>query len=75
MKATLTFTLPEDQEQFQVASQAQEYYLALWDMDQWLRDRQKYDTAMVSADEAIDRAREHLHEILSGRGLSLDVLS
>ena len=64
MKATLTFTLPEDQEQFQVASQAQEYYLALWDMDQWLRDRQKYDTAMVSADEAIDRGNKPLSQYL-----------
>ena len=43
MKATLEFNLPEDQEEFNHATNGFNYYHALWEMDQWLRSEYKYN--------------------------------
>ena len=43
MKATLEFNLPEDQEDFNYATNGFNYYHALYEMDQWLRSEYKYN--------------------------------
>lgn len=76
MKATLEFTLPEDQADFTVAAQAQDWVLAMWDMDQWLRGRLKWPSDDVPDGylKALEDARDTLHEILADRNLDLEVL-
>ena len=42
MKAILEFDLPEDQEAFTGAAKAHAFFRCLWDMDEYLREQDKY---------------------------------
>ena len=43
MKAILEFKLPEDQEQFNVASKSMDWALLAWHIDQFIRNKIKYE--------------------------------
>ena len=66
---------PHQEEQFRAASQASSWVIAMNDLDQALRQWQRYHHSFITADEAIDAAREALHGILKVAGLDLEVLS
>jgi hypothetical protein len=72
-KATITFTLPEEQDDFYNAVHAGDYKMVLWDLNQKLRSKLKYDPTLddKSAD-AYQDARDMLHELLNDYGVSLD---
>ena len=42
MTATLTFNLPEDQEEFDIANKGGAWKLAMWDFRQALREKYKH---------------------------------
>jgi len=70
--ATLTFALPEEQEEFYLAAKGAEWRCVLEDMDGYLRGRLKYEEDLSEdADAALDAARQHLHALVAERGLSL----
>jgi len=69
--ATLTFQLPEEQEEFYLAAKGADWRCALEDMDGYLRGRLKHEELTPDAAKALSEAREKLHEFLSERGLSL----
>ncbi len=72
-KATITFTLPEEQLDFHDAVHASDYKAILWDLDQRLRSKLKYDDTLdnISA-TAYQDARDMLHELLNDYGVSID---
>lgn len=43
MKAILKFELPEDKEEFEVASQAMDWAILAWNIDQFIRNKIKYE--------------------------------
>jgi hypothetical protein len=43
MKATLEFNLPEDNEEFEMASKAMDWSILAWDIDQFIRNKIKYE--------------------------------
>ena len=43
MKAILEFNLPEEEEQFDVATKAMDWALLAWDIDQFMRNKIKYE--------------------------------
>ena len=43
MKAILEFDLPEDKEEFEVASKAMDWSILAWDIDQFIRNKIKYE--------------------------------
>ena len=43
MKANLEYNLPDDQEQFDVASKSMDWAFLVWDIDQFIRNKIKYD--------------------------------
>ena len=43
MKAILEFDLPEDKEEFEVASKGMDWALLAWDIDQYIRKKIKYE--------------------------------
>lgn len=61
MKAILEFNLPEDSHDHLVAVRSRDLANILWDVDQQLRNWQKYDHNFETADAVIDRLRELLH--------------
>jgi len=69
--ATLTFTLPDEQEEFYLAAKGADWRCALEDMDGYLRGRLKHEELTPDAAKALDEARQKLHEFLTKRGLSL----
>jgi len=75
MKATLEFNLPEDSHEFKLATKASDWWNVCWEMDQWLRAQYKYmPDGEYSKDkyETYEKCREHLHELMSENGVSLD---
>jgi hypothetical protein len=70
--ATLTFTLPEEAEDLDLARKGMDWKLVCEDMDNYLRGRLRYEEGLhEEADRALDAAREHLRELIADRGLSL----
>jgi hypothetical protein len=57
MKATLEYNLPEDRDDFNYANNGFNYYMALVEMDQWLRAEYKYNDK-----EEMYEVREKLRE-------------
>jgi len=69
--ATLTFTLPEEQEEFYHAAKGADWRMVVEDMDAHLRSKLKYEDLPEDVDKALDEARQRLHEFVAERGLSL----
>jgi hypothetical protein len=74
MKAILEFKLPEDASDHLLATHASDFYLSLFDMDQYLRNILKYGHEFKSADEALEKVREELHEIMTERNVSTEMV-
>jgi hypothetical protein len=74
MQATITYNLPDDQIEFELATSAHRMHSVLWDLDQWLRGRTKYAPDGISEGElkAYYACREQLRELISDNNLNLD---
>jgi hypothetical protein len=69
--ATLTFTLPEEQEEFDRAVQGGNWRMVVEGLDAHLRSRLRHEDLPDEVHAALDRARTHLYGLLEERGLSL----
>jgi hypothetical protein len=69
--ATLTFTLPEEQEEFYLAAKGADWRIVLEGMDNYLRGRLKHEDVSEDVATALDAARERLYTLVAERGLSL----
>ena len=67
MKATLEFNLPDDQDDFNYANNGFKYYMALVEMDEWLRTEYKYN-----GKEEMYEVREKLREIILSNNVNID---
>ena len=67
MKATLEYNLPEDREDFNYATNGFNYYMALVEMDEWLRSEYKYN-----GKEDMYEVREKLREIILENNVNID---
>jgi coproporphyrinogen III oxidase len=75
MQATLTFNLPDDSHEFEMATQGAKMHSVLWEMDQWLRAQYKYmPDAEYSEDKynTYEKCREHLWELIRENNVSFD---
>ncbi len=63
MKATLEFTLPEEQDEFDKAQQGMSYWLALEEMDGWLRNILKYGALPDEEQRIYQEVRDKLTSI------------
>jgi hypothetical protein len=75
MKAILEFNLPEDQTEYQIASDASKMFSALWDMKQYLRNKIKYSSDQMPQESynTFMQCKEELNDILSHHKLDLDI--
>jgi len=72
MEAILKFDLPEDKEEFDVATKAMDWAILAWDIDQYIRNRLKYQTEKLqttSANEELELLRNELHNLMQEDGL------
>ena len=66
MKAILEFNLPEDKEEFGVASRGMDWALLAWDMDQFIRNKIKYEQ---DSDDVLQLVRDKLNCLMEEKGL------
>jgi hypothetical protein len=69
--ATLTFSLPEEQEEFARAVQGSDWRMVVEDLDAHLRSRLRHEDLPDEVHAALERARTHLYTLLEERGLQL----
>lgn len=74
MKATLHFTLPDEDAEFRHAISGSRAIAVLFDLDQWLRARIKYSGDDVPEDviEAFEHTREHLRNLCIESNVDID---
>ena len=64
MKAIIEFSLPEEQEEYEIFNNARNYYAQLWDIDQYCRSVIKYDVDNdKSVNEVAEKIRSMLHDV------------
>ena len=68
MKATLTFDLPDDEENFHIAIQARDLHSAIWDFSRWLRTVGKHGEVESLP---LSEVSEKFYDILRERGIEL----
>ena len=73
MKAKLTFNLPDEQAEFDLATQGGKMYGALSDMSQELRTLLKYKELNEDELKVIERIRSRFYEILDDHQIKLIV--
>lgn len=73
-KATLTFNLPEEQSEFDLANNASKYYSVLWDLDQYLRNFVKYpsDREDPILTDTMAKVRDELWNLMNEHNLDLN---
>lgn len=72
-KATITFNLPEEQQEFNDAVHASDYKAVLWDLDQKLRSEIKYSEQIDNSTEsAYQNVRDMIRGFLEDYGVSID---
>lgn len=71
MKATLEFSLPDEQVEYECAVNGSKASAALNDFDQWLRAQQKYE-GKESID--VEVCRKVLRQTMQDNGLHFDMM-
>lgn len=71
MKSILEFNLPEEQEEFETANDGWKYKSVLFDLDNFLRNKLKYEELQPGEDAAYDRTRQELWNMINDYKLSL----
>jgi hypothetical protein len=72
MKATLTFTLPEEEHEYTNAVEGAKMRSILWDVDQWLRSKMKYEELSDGQYDAFKETRDHLRRLLIEENIDLE---
>lgn len=72
MKAILQFTLPEENHEYLNASQGAQMRSILWDVDQWLRAKLKYEELSDGQYDAFKETREYLRSLLIEENIDLE---
>jgi len=68
-KITVNFDLPEEQSEYDTFNNARNYYCALWDLSQQLRQWYKYDDRDSIS---IEELQNKFYEILDDNKVTLD---
>ena len=69
-KYTIEFHHDEEAE-FQMCNQAHDYWNALFDLDQWLRNKLKYEDINDEQYKAFEEVRNELHQKLNEYDINL----
>lgn len=69
MKAILEFELPEDKENFNAASRGMDWALVVWEMDQIMHKKVKYEELSDDSRKTIEELRLTMSDMLINRGL------
>ena len=65
MKATLEFTLPEENQEFETAANASQLASVITDFDRYIRNLRKYDNNLESVDKVLDQLHMELWALVN----------
>jgi len=71
MNATLKFDLPEERDDFEIAVNGWKYRSVLWDLDNFLRSKLKYEELNDGEYAVYEKVREQLWNLLNEDSLTL----
>ena len=71
-KITLTFDLPDEQDEYDDACHGDRWRHIVQDMERHLRDCAKYGSSYHDVHEALVQLREKLYDLADEKGLHLD---
>jgi len=71
MKATLQFDLPEETEDFDIATNGWKYRSVLCDIDNFLRSKLKYEDLSPGEDEAYEKTRTELWNLINEHNIDI----
>ena len=72
MKATLTFNLPEEDHEYRNVVEGAKMRSILWEFDQWLRAKLKYEELSDGQYDAFKASRDELRRLLIEENIDLD---
>lgn len=72
MKAILKYNLPEENHEFLNATQGAKMRCVLWEFDQWLRSKVKYEDLNDDQYQVYQGCRDHLRTLLYEDNIDLD---
>ena len=72
MKATLTFNLPEENHEYSNAVDGSKMRSVLWDLDQWLRAKLKYEELTDGQYDAYKATRDELRRLLIEENVDIE---
>jgi len=76
MKATREFNLPDDQDEFVLATNGLKFWSVLWELDQSLRSKTKYAPDSLPQDkyDAYQEIRDELRELMIENNVTFDMV-
>jgi hypothetical protein len=72
MKAKLIFDLPEESHEWENALQGSKMRSTLWEYDQWLRSKIKYEDLNDEQYQVYQGCRDHLRTLLIENNIDID---
>jgi hypothetical protein len=72
MKAKLIFDLPEESHEWDNAIQGSKMRSTLWEFDQWLRSKIKYEDLNDEQYQVYQGCRDHLRTLLIENNIDID---
>jgi hypothetical protein len=73
MKGILEFNLPEEHVDFQTAVKASDYKSFVWEFDQWLRSKIKYDDLTTEQYEVFDLCRKNFWSVAQENNITIEL--
>jgi hypothetical protein len=73
MKATLEFSLPKEQREYDIVNQAPKVQSFLWDFSQQLRNWYKYHNDFKDGQDAVTKIREEFYRLLNNYEINIDL--
>jgi hypothetical protein len=71
MKAVLEFNLPEENHEFANATNGSKMRSVLWELDQWMRAKLKYEELPDGQYDAIKQTRDQLRTLLNDENIDI----
>ena len=72
MKAKITFDLPEESHEWESALQGSKMRSTLWELDQWLREKVKYEDLNDEQYQVYQGCRDKLRTLLIENNIDID---
>jgi hypothetical protein len=71
MKAVLEFNLPDENHEFANATNGSKMRSVLWELDQWMRGKLKYEELPDGQYDAIKQIRDQLQILLNDENIDI----